>query len=659
MKKGLLAVQAACIFFLGLVQAATYCVSDTGSGNKDGSDWANALEGLPADLERGSIYYIADGNYGRHQFDDAEVGVMSITILKATSDDHGPDKGWQSSYGDGQAVFSGSTNVLNFLTGYYVWDGKLGQGTDASSYGFLIKTPEGSCTLDQRMVGMPGIGYAAYKVSHMRFSHTAVVSCGKEFDPARQHPFYSAPDGTHAAENITISDNLFSGGSANMLIRQWKRSVIERNHFSDQWSSSTNHGEQISPGDSCDDLIIRDNFFQNSSVYVLGIHKSGNERWKVYNNIVLGGHLSAVFANVDSSTPNVILDSEFHHNTIVNAGKLGNGILFVGTINMTGMGSKAYNNLIFGTENPTFSTGPGGSHDYNSFYRCTGNIPSEPNRQLSQEDPFVSITGSDLKLRAATTEGIDLGDEYALDRAGTDRSQDGIWHRGAYDFTGCQNDCIQGLRECHSNGFRTCGNYDSDSCLEWSSVVSCTPGQSCTSGICSARVCTPSWNCSPWSSCIDKMQTRICDDLNSCGNQSGKPAEILPCDTGIFSAGDRVKVIADPSLRVRSSAGLTGAVLGNQLLGINGTVISGPVSLDNYIWWQIDYDTAPDGWSIERSGATVYLQKTGPCSHAADDDCDGHISHDELLRYIGNWRIGLAKMAELIGAISLWKTGST
>ncbi|MDD5433713.1 MAG: PKD domain-containing protein, partial [Candidatus Pacebacteria bacterium] len=52
----------------------------------------------------------------------------------------------------------------------------------------------------------------------------------------------------------------------------------------------------------------------------------------------------------------------------------------------------------------------------------------------------------------------------------------------------CQDDCpFNGKTECFNyNSVRTCGYYDNDSCLEWSSSIVCPEGQSCTgAGICS------------------------------------------------------------------------------------------------------------------------------------------------------------------------------
>jgi parallel beta-helix repeat protein len=55
----------------------------------------------------------------------------------------------------------------------------------------------------------------------------------------------------------------------------------------------------------------------------------------------------------------------------------------------------------------------------------------------------------------------------------------------------CTNDCTSsGAKQCSGNGYQTCGNYDSDSCLEWSSVTACSTGQTCSGGICQSTAAT-------------------------------------------------------------------------------------------------------------------------------------------------------------------------
>jgi len=58
---------------------------------------------------------------------------------------------------------------------------------------------------------------------------------------------------------------------------------------------------------------------------------------------------------------------------------------------------------------------------------------------------------------------------------------------------GCANECsTSGAKQCSGTaGYKTCGNYDNDSCLEWSSVTNCSSGQTCSGdGIC-ISTCTP------------------------------------------------------------------------------------------------------------------------------------------------------------------------
>ena len=51
--------------------------------------------------------------------------------------------------------------------------------------------------------------------------------------------------------------------------------------------------------------------------------------------------------------------------------------------------------------------------------------------------------------------------------------------------TGCTNECsFVGIKQCSGNGFQTCGNYDVDSCLEWSSSTNCPTGEYCINNAC-------------------------------------------------------------------------------------------------------------------------------------------------------------------------------
>jgi hypothetical protein len=64
-----------------------------------------------------------------------------------------------------------------------------------------------------------------------------------------------------------------------------------------------------------------------------------------------------------------------------------------------------------------------------------------------------------------------------------------------------------------------------------------------------------------------------------------------------FSIGDRVQVTA--KLNVRKAP--NGRNLGTQAIGAVGTVIGGPTVSGGLVWYNIDYNRAPDGWSIQDS----------------------------------------------------------
>src|SRR4029077_8295370 len=78
-----------------------------------------------------------------------------------------------------------------------------------------------------------------------------------------------------------------------------------------------------------------------------------------------------------------------------------------------------------------------------------------------------------------------------------------------------------------------------------------------------------------------------------------------------FSINDRVQVSSGP-LNVRATPNTTGTLLGIQATGALGTVIGGPTAQGGFNWWQITYDAAPSGWSVEDFLTKVVADITPP-----------------------------------------------
>jgi Carbohydrate binding module (family 6)/Chitobiase/beta-hexosaminidase C-terminal domain/Fibronectin type III domain len=70
----------------------------------------------------------------------------------------------------------------------------------------------------------------------------------------------------------------------------------------------------------------------------------------------------------------------------------------------------------------------------------------------------------------------------------------------------------------------------------------------------------------------------------------------LPSSTGL-AIGSNIKLT--DYLNVRTSASLTAPTLGVQPINATGVIIGGPVTANGHTWWQINYTTGPDGWSVQ------------------------------------------------------------
>lgn len=108
----------------------------------------------------------------------------------------------------------------------------------------------------------------------------------------------------------------------------------------------------------------------------------------------------------------------------------------------------------------------------------------------------------------------------AIERCGqsdSDPCQDWVAAETCPDGTTCENggctsapctdECQAGAVQCAANGTSTCGQFDTDTCLEWGPTVPCPDGQTCSKGVCSTT-------------CQDECTGATCQGLSwrKCGN---------------------------------------------------------------------------------------------------------------------------------------------
>ncbi|MEK7130088.1 MAG: hypothetical protein AAB793_00360 [Patescibacteria group bacterium] len=62
-------------------------------------------------------------------------------------------------------------------------------------------------------------------------------------------------------------------------------------------------------------------------------------------------------------------------------------------------------------------------------------INYDANKQVNNNEPFIDRTGEDFRLTEPTNSGLTLDDEFKYDMYGNVRGADGVWDRGAIEYT--------------------------------------------------------------------------------------------------------------------------------------------------------------------------------------------------------------------------------
>ncbi len=389
--------------FLSLVANADVYIRDGDSGS--GTSWSDALDSIPATLTRGETYWLGDGSYGAVTLDDAASGTTTITLKKAKESDHGTETGWDSAYGDGQAVFTS----LTLETDYWVVDGN----TDTRlSYGIHV---DSSSTVRAVTLGT----YSGDPASNCTLKDITIDLADAPTTEPSGRGIYMVGVSNNTFTNIEVhsalNDCIFFDGADDVIFEHMylrnRRTVT---------SGDTIHADAAEMYDG-NNVTFRYCLFDWEGQQLFFSEVSNpHGTFEIYGNVFYGGPTSGKGMHVQSTGV-----TDFTHN-IVNNTFYG---LNASTSNLR-LGTM-YNNIFWDSGDPAFGST---THDYNFFQTgiATG---GEANAQQTASDPFTDGANDDFTLSGATDGGKDdVGATYNTDPEGATRGDDGTWDRGAFEF---------------------------------------------------------------------------------------------------------------------------------------------------------------------------------------------------------------------------------
>ena len=438
----LIALLSALLLANGALAANRY-VRTGAAGNGSGTDWVNAYTQLPSSLVRGDTYFIADGNYGSYTFGDQPSGGTLITIRKATPASHGTDVGWQDSYGDGEALFTGSDTVWSFKpgVGYYDISGTTGSAGVSRSYGIRLYSTSSRNSAAALVMADTSGTYSqtgnndTITLDRIDFDWNNGTSAGSSGATRAVQWNASNPSRNIKLSNCYLHHSsgfaVYAAGVGSNLIVD--NCFVERNggatssHHETFWVTGTN-GFRLSNSTIKDTLpgaltgwvmlgdvsnaLIYNNVFTCSNVSTCSTGGNGiiatwdanqyaNSNVGIYNN---------TFANLPTSgNPSIYF---YHSGGAADSNvNVQNNIFFTGAFSVVGAAT-------------------------NGYAACGGGVscPGTNSQTNLGTSIFLSWAAQDFRLAVATSPGI--ATQFSLDKLGTTRASDGSWDRGAFEFGG-------------------------------------------------------------------------------------------------------------------------------------------------------------------------------------------------------------------------------
>jgi hypothetical protein len=415
------------------------------------TDWTNACDTLPAALQRGATYYIADGAYsGARTFNTPEFGTAYIFLKKATASAHGTDIGWDPAYGDGVAAFTGT---WTFSSGYWDIDGVTGggPGTGAgqwpsswtSGHGITQTVPSGGNSNVElgNTAGKRGLRFRHIQFSNQQAENSTGTSYGRIFhlEASGQTNFSDVVvEYAYVPEFMGVPFHVWGA-------HDW---LIQYSYFGgDGLGNDVNVHRELWSGIGNDRWTFRWNYIKdiNNSAIIGFVNEGGpSDAVEFYGNILdyrANGQSAAFLVDMDgvsNGLPVIANNWKFFNNTVVawNGG--------APAFNLNG-GTGYFVNNLYANQVHDYGPGLSGTVSHNAFYNLTrpgvGSVTASwasigSNSQTFSADPFVNYAARDLRLKAATQPGSSSASPAgnARDMFGNTRGADGVWDRGALEY---------------------------------------------------------------------------------------------------------------------------------------------------------------------------------------------------------------------------------
>jgi hypothetical protein len=425
------------ILFLGTVraEAANHYIRGGATGSAPCSDWttANACNTLPATLIRGDTYYVAGGTYPSYTFSTAPSGTTRIIVKKATVADHGTATGWLDTYGTTQAVWNAP---FRWTTSNWTFDGGYrneGNWFDGAAYGFRVENNGADELLMIKSQSNP--------TSNITIQHVYIKA--KVGGLGSVQSFCRCAVNTDNGEVFINTGLVFSHmgvfGSNNVwLLRNTDGAILEYSASEQADGNDAYHGDLINLYYTADNAIIRFNNFRDEYTISCGNCGStgiipaccGTQNIQVYGNVVTGFRGGDGFVGYLDPTcsKGCVNGSVIYNNTIDSCSSASGGS---GGINIGPTNNLIYNNIWTNCGNIPFQFG---THDYNAF--ADSSTHGEANAQTNfSTSNFVNYAGRDFRLKSGTTGGKTLAAPFNKDSLLVTRGADGVWDRGAIEFS--------------------------------------------------------------------------------------------------------------------------------------------------------------------------------------------------------------------------------